>query len=91
MCTTRLVDRLDSIITFRELFPYIVNTLDIIEEDFDCETSTKAISFNSSIKRSDFIVSLEIVENLFSYTKDLSIRLQIHNKIYQVHSHFLKK
>jgi len=76
MCTTRWVERHDSIITFRELFPYIVNALDIIEEDFDREISTKAVSFSSSIKRSDFLISLEIVANLFSYTKDLSIKLQ---------------
>lgn len=76
MCTTRWVERHDSIITFRTLFPYIVNALDIIEEELDREISTKAVSFNSSIKRSDFLVSLEIAANLFSFTKDLSIRLQ---------------
>jgi len=91
MCTTRWVERHDSIITFRELFPYIVNALDKIEKGFDREISTKALSFSSSIKRSDFLVSLEIVANLFSYTKDLSIRLQSPNKIYLVHSHMLKK
>lgn len=92
MCTTRWVERHDSIITFRELFPYVVKALDIIEEGFDRKISTKAVSFNSSIKRSDFLASLEIVANLFSYTKDLSIRLQkVHNKIYRVHSHMLKK
>lgn len=74
MCTTRWVERHDSIITFRELFPYIVNAFNIIEEDQDREISTKTLIFSSSMKRNDFLISLEIVANLFSYTKDVSIK-----------------
>ncbi|KAL4126012.1 hypothetical protein QTP88_010244 [Uroleucon formosanum] len=37
---------------------------------------TKAANFNSSVKRSEFLVSFEIVANLFAYTKTLSIKLK---------------
>jgi len=42
----------------------------------DSETACKSIGFRASIKRSEFLISLEIVANLFSYTKTLSLVLQ---------------
>jgi len=37
LCTTRRVERHDSIITFRELYPHIVVTLEELEEETDRE------------------------------------------------------
>jgi len=42
----------------------------------DSETACKSIGFSASIKRSEFLISLEIVANLFTYTKTLSLVLQ---------------
>lgn len=70
-CATRWVERWNSIIPI-----FSVYTLDKLEEDLDREISTKAGSFNSIIKLFNLFVSLEIVANLFSYIKRLSIRLQ---------------
>ncbi|CAH1724767.1 unnamed protein product [Aphis gossypii] len=76
LCATRWVERHDSIITFRELYSYIVITLEELEKMSDSETACKAVGFSASIKRSEFLISLEIVANLFSYTKTLSLVLQ---------------
>ncbi|KAF0727401.1 zinc finger MYM-type protein 1-like, partial [Aphis craccivora] len=48
----------------------------LIRKNSNRETSYKAANFNSSVRRSEFLVSLEIVANLFAYTKTLSIQLQ---------------
>lgn len=76
LCATRWVERHDSIITFYELYKFILITLEELETDSNRETSCKAVSFNSSVRRSEFVISLETVTNLFSYTKTLSIQLQ---------------
>lgn len=89
LCTTRRVERHNSIIIFRELYPHVVATLEELKEETDREISAKSTNFNSSIKRSDFLISLKTVANLFSYTKTLSIQLQNPIKICQVHFHML--
>lgn len=67
---------LDSIITFHELYKFILISLDELEKDTNRETSFKASSFNLSVKQSEFVVALETVANLFVYTRSLSIQLQ---------------
>jgi hypothetical protein len=76
LCATRWVEHHDSIITFRELYSYITITLEELEKMSDSETACKAVSYSASIRRSDFLISLEIVAELFSYTKMLSLVLQ---------------
>ncbi|KAF0758036.1 zinc finger MYM-type protein 1-like [Aphis craccivora] len=72
LCAIRWVERHDSIITFRKLYAHIVITLEELKKMPDSETTCKAVTFSASIKRSEFLISLEIVANLFSYTKMLS-------------------
>ncbi|KAL4098636.1 hypothetical protein QTP88_023199 [Uroleucon formosanum] len=76
LCETRWVERHNSIITFHDLYKFILIALEELEKDSNRETSYKAANFNSSVRRSEFLVSLEIVANLFAYTKSLSIQLQ---------------
>lgn len=76
MCAIRWVERHDSIITFRKLYAHIVITLEELKKMPDSETTCKAVTFSASIKRSEFLISLEIVANLFSYTKMLRLVLQ---------------
>lgn len=76
LCATRWVEQHDSIITFRELYSYITNALEELEQMPDSETACKAVAFSASIKQSEFLISLEIVANLFSYSKMLSLILQ---------------
>jgi hypothetical protein len=47
-----------------------------LEKISDSETECKVVSYGASIRRSDFLIFLEIVAELFSYTKMLSLVLQ---------------
>lgn len=76
MCATRWVERHDSILTFKELYAHILSTLEVLENDRDVSTSSKAASFSSACKRSDFLASLEITAHCFSLTVRLSKELQ---------------
>lgn len=42
----------------------------------DSDTACKAVSYSASIRRSDFLISLEIVAELFSFTRILSLVFQ---------------
>jgi hypothetical protein len=54
----------------------------------DSETVCKAVIYSVNIRRSDFSISLEIVAELFSYTKMLSIVLQSSKlKLSKAYSH----
>lgn len=76
LCATRWVERHESIITFQCLYKLILIAFEELEKDSNRETSYKATNFNSSVRRSKFLVSLEIVANLFAYTNTLNIQLQ---------------
>ncbi|KAL4126007.1 hypothetical protein QTP88_010239 [Uroleucon formosanum] len=73
LCATRWVNRHDSIITFHELYKFILISLEELEKDTNREVSVKASSFNSSVKQSEFVVALETVANLFVYTSTEAI------------------
>lgn len=54
----------------------IVNTLEELEDDPDNNTSSKAAMFSSSLKRSDFIISIEVAAYCLSHSLSLSKCLQ---------------
>lgn len=76
LCATRWVERHDTLITFKDLLPVIVIALQQLENDKDNETSRNAMCYGSSIKRSDFLVSLWVTAYLFEYSVTLSTVLQ---------------
>lgn len=76
LCNTRWVERHESVITFKQLIIPIVNTLEGLESDQDANTSSKAAMFSSSVKRSDFIISMEVAAYCLSHTLTLSKCLQ---------------
>lgn len=76
LCATRWVKRHNSIITFRKCYFYITIAVEDLEKMSDSENACKAVSYIASIRRSDFLMSLEIVAELFYYTKILSLILQ---------------
>lgn len=76
LAETRWVDRHDSLITFKELYIYIVRTLEDLQHDSNPETSSKSLLYVSAITKSDFLVSLEVSVTCFSYTLNLSQSLQ---------------
>jgi len=61
LCATRWVERHNSIITFHDLYKFILIALEELEKDSNRETSYKAANFTSSVRRSKFLVFLEIV------------------------------
>lgn len=76
MCETRWVENHDGLLRFKEIYKAIVDTLDDLSTDMDCETSSKANSFLRSVISSDFVISLCCLGMLFPYTLTLCKILQ---------------
>ncbi|XP_054706649.1 52 kDa repressor of the inhibitor of the protein kinase-like [Uloborus diversus] len=76
LCPTRRVERHDSLITFKELLVPVVTVLESLHTTASSEASTKAYMLNASIKRSEFIVGVEISVYCLSLTLRLSQQLQ---------------
>lgn len=51
-------EQLDALLTFKELYVYIVSTLKDLENDTNRETSTKATLYSSTITKPDFLIAL---------------------------------
>lgn len=76
LCDTRWVERHNSIITFKELYVFIVLALEDLQGDANQETSSKATLYLNSVTNSHFLVSLEVSAVCFAFTVQLSIALQ---------------
>ncbi|CAI6376442.1 unnamed protein product [Macrosiphum euphorbiae] len=75
LCETRWVERHDALITFKELFLYIIEALDEYENNGSkSDSSSKAAMYGSAIRKSDFLVSLEVAVFIFSYTLNLILQ-----------------
>lgn len=76
-CETRWLERLDSIIMFKEFFLPIFNALEVIQEhSSNKESSEKAFRYRETIKSGNFIVAMVVIHELFSVTHPLSVSLQ---------------
>ncbi|CAG7732870.1 unnamed protein product, partial [Allacma fusca] len=73
---TRWVERHDSLMAFKELYPYILLALEDIQESEAGDISSKAMTLESALGRSEFIVALQIACSCLVYTMVLSQRLQ---------------
>lgn len=78
-CETRWVERLDSIITFKEFFVPIYNALEKIHESENDESSKKAFMFQKTIKDGGFIITMNVISEIFSLCEPLSVSLQSKN------------
>jgi len=77
MCETRWVQNHDGLICFQEMFEAIFSSLEEISEtSLEGEVSSRAFSFSSSIKSGEFVVALNCLAEMFSYTLTLSKILQ---------------
>lgn len=79
MCPTRWVQRHDSVIVFLELFNSIYKALNTVTDWNNKDVSTEANILQSAISASSFLVSLYILEYIFSYSILLSRFLQSEN------------
>lgn len=65
MCPTRWIQRHDSVLTFLELYPAIISSLDILYNDHDRETSSKASNLLIAIQDFQFLTCLHIINKIF--------------------------
>lgn len=79
MCDTRWVENHNGLIRFKEIYKPIVECLDVLSEETDAETSSKASQLLTAIISSEFVISLCVAETLFSYTVSLCKMLQAVN------------
>lgn len=76
LCETRWIERHDALITFKQLYVYVVHALEDISHDPNPESACKAALYLNSVTKIDFIVALEVTVTCFAYTLQLSISLQ---------------
>ncbi|GFU70601.1 repressor of the inhibitor of the protein kinase [Trichonephila clavipes] len=76
MCTTRWVERHDSIIVLVELFPAVIAALEEISFWKDRDASTHASLIHAAFLKSCFLISLLCLSKLLAVTKKLCEYLQ---------------
>ncbi|XP_050516687.1 52 kDa repressor of the inhibitor of the protein kinase-like [Diabrotica virgifera virgifera] len=59
-----------------KLYEYIVEALEVLQEKPNRETSVQALQLSSTIMNSEFIITLLTLNNLFSFTVNLTKNLQ---------------
>ncbi|KAL4120004.1 hypothetical protein QTP88_012752 [Uroleucon formosanum] len=74
LCATRWVQRYDAVNDFVELFPFVVAALEIISEWNDSSATDASILLKAI--DSEFLISLQVIKNLFSYGLPLCKQLQ---------------
>ncbi|KAF2885949.1 hypothetical protein ILUMI_20224 [Ignelater luminosus] len=79
-CETRWVENHNAILRFWELYTVIVEVLEFLSTTFtDIQTSAKSSQLLHSITITEFVVSLCLAKQVFSYTINLSKALQTVN------------
>lgn len=76
LCETRWIERLDAVITFKELFVPIFFALEKIQMDGNREASKKAFTLQQALKNGNFILAMVVIQEIFSMAHPLSIYLQ---------------
>jgi len=78
MCETRWIERYESITRFKEMYLSIYHASKQLKSNSNIETSKAAFKLSSTIESStlNFVVSLHVIENIFSLTLPLCIALQ---------------
>lgn len=79
LCSTRWVERHDSVILFIELFSAVIDALEKINVWLNIETTSKANRYFDAITKSEFIISIHIIGKIFSISLPLSRQLQTEN------------
>lgn len=76
LCETRWIERLDAVITFKELFVLIFFVLEKIQKDGNREVSKKAFTLQHTLENGSFILAMAVIPDIFSMARPLSIHLQ---------------
>lgn len=75
-CQTRWVESHDALQRFLELYTPIIRFLEDLEEGTHSDASSKASQLLSAITKPEFVVSLQVASQLFSFTLPLCKFLQ---------------
>jgi hypothetical protein len=76
MCTTRWIERFDSVSDFKEIYVYVVDALSEVSEWKDRVTANEARSLVNGITQGKFIIALFVTAKLFALGYPLSKHLQ---------------
>lgn len=76
VCDTRWVERHECVITFRDLYPFVVDCLRSIIEKENGKDRTIAFSQLKNIQSSQFIVALCVLKKCLSITLPVAVGLQ---------------
>lgn len=76
VCDTRWVERHECVITFRELYPFIVECFESIIDEETGKDQTTAFNCLTNIQSSSFIVSLCVLKKCLSITLPIATGLQ---------------
>lgn len=79
LCATRWTERYNSVAVVVELYDGIVMALETISEWPDRDSANAANQLNSAIRKADFVVSLEVLNQVFSHSSFLCKLLQQRN------------
>ena len=76
LCRTRLVEQHDSLLTFDQLLPALVSSLEKLQVGGNSEASTKATMLLGAMSQFDFLIALQMAVLIFGITIKLSVALQ---------------
>jgi hypothetical protein len=76
VCDTRWIDRHECVITFRELYPFVIECFQSIVEEETGKDRTIAFNCLKNIQSSSFIVSLCVLKKCLSVTLPIAAGLQ---------------
>lgn len=76
LCETRWTEKHESVARFVELYEYVVEALESLQESNNRDTAVQSLQLASTIKTSEFIIALLTLNKIFSYTSNLTKNLQ---------------
>lgn len=79
MCETRWVHKHEAIVRFTEIYSAIVHALEKLQSSHNKETSQQAVQMLNTLRSSNFVMCLVILQKVMSYTLSLSKQLQAIN------------
>ncbi|KAK7003520.1 52 kDa repressor of the inhibitor of the protein kinase [Biomphalaria glabrata] len=79
MCETRWVHKHEAVLRFKEIYPAIMAALEELQAVHNKETSNQAVQLLNTLRTSNFVVCLAVLEKVMGYILPLSKQLQATN------------
>ena len=81
-CSTRWIEKHDSVFVFKELYRAVVDFLDQLSESRDGKVVGRAMSYFKAITTPRFLVSQEVINTILNITKPVAKKLQGIQKLF---------